>query len=313
MRFRLLGNTGLVVSEIGFGCWGIGGNVGHSSLGPTDDAVSRAAIDRALELGINLFDTADVYGAGHSERLLGDALGSARDRVVLATKGGYDFTREPRVHRFTRDYLRAAVSRSLERLRTDHVELYQLHNPWTQVLADPDVIGVMEELRAQGLFRFWGVSINTVEEAYAAMNAKALGMKVIQAIANVATQDVAYGSFREAQARGVGIFAREVLAQGLLAGRHAYGHTFNPTDARSHFPADRLNFLIGTAHQLRRYFSGRRPESVAQLATKFVLQLAGVTSVLLGMKTPAQVEENARIADLPDLEPPLLDWLREYR
>src|SRR5947209_10943562 len=129
MKYRVLGKTVLKVSEVGFGAWAIGGNAHGNSYGPTDDKQSLSAIGRALELGCNFFDTADVYGHGHSESLLGAALRDVRDQVFIATKVGGNFY-DGDVHMdFTPAHLRFAVERSLERLRTDHIDLLQLHNP----------------------------------------------------------------------------------------------------------------------------------------------------------------------------------------
>src|SRR6266446_8208021 len=147
---RQLGRTELSVSEIGFGAWAIGGNAFGNSYGPTDDAESTRAIRRAFELGCSFFDTADVYGHGHSESLLGAALHDVRDQIIIATKagGGGDFTPA---------YLRMAVERSLERLRTDHIDLLQLHNPPMSLIAAPATYEPLEELKREGLIRFYGV------------------------------------------------------------------------------------------------------------------------------------------------------------
>src|SRR5438874_6951782 len=167
MKYRTLGKTGLKVSEVGFGAWAIGGNNYGNSYGPTDDKVSLAAVERAYELGCNFFDTADVYGHGHSEELLGQALGGIRQRILLATKVGGNFYNRavnplllgriaeavgrpvaelasdiplPVTHdaNFAGDYIRFAVEQSLRRLATDYIDLLQLHNPALGLLADPD-------------------------------------------------------------------------------------------------------------------------------------------------------------------------------
>src|SRR5688572_9478031 len=129
MKYRPFGSTGFQVSEIGFGAWGIGGNAHGNSYGPTDDEESLRTIKTALDLGCTFFDTADVYGFGHSEELLGKALKGGRDRVIIATKGGSDFYHNPPRLNFTEDHLIMAVDKSLKRLDTDYIDLYQLHNP----------------------------------------------------------------------------------------------------------------------------------------------------------------------------------------
>src|SRR2546425_10031579 len=129
MKYRTLGKTGLKVSEVGFGAWAIGGNDHGNSYGPTDDKVSLEAVERAFELGCNFYDTADVYGHGHSEELLGQALRDHRKEVILATKVGGDFYHDPPRMNFNPDYLEFALAKSCERLQTHYIDLYQLHNP----------------------------------------------------------------------------------------------------------------------------------------------------------------------------------------
>src|SRR3989441_1009201 len=168
---RTLGRTGLSVSEIGFGAWAIGGNAFGNSYGPTDDAESTRAIRRAFELGCNFFDTADVYGHGHSESLLGPALHDVRDQVFIATKVGGNFY-DGDVHMdFTPAYLRFAVERSLERLRSDHIDLLQLHNPPLNLIAAMATYEPLEEMKGEGLIRFYGVSVHPPEEGVAAVQA----------------------------------------------------------------------------------------------------------------------------------------------
>src|SRR5437763_865915 len=138
MKSRILGRTGLKVSEIGFGAWAIGGNAHGNSYGPTDDAESVAAVRRAIELGVNFVDTADVYGWGHSEEILGEALQNRRDDVHIATKVGGDFYHGGVRMNFDPGYIAFALERSLKRLRTDHVDVYQLHNPPAEMIGNPE-------------------------------------------------------------------------------------------------------------------------------------------------------------------------------
>src|SRR6201997_2800735 len=198
MRYRTLGSTGLKVSEVGFGAWAIGGNTHGNSYGPTDDEVSIGAIQKAVELGCNFFDTADVYGHGHSEEVLGAALDGIRSDVIIATKVGGNFYNRavnplliPRITAalgrpladvapdaalpvthdacFSPSYLRFAVEQSLRRLRTDYIDLLQLHNPTLGLIADPETYGVLDELKAEGKIRFYGVSVHPPEEGLAAV------------------------------------------------------------------------------------------------------------------------------------------------
>ena len=160
MRSRALGRTRLRVSEIGFGAWAIGGNAHGNSYGPTDDATSIAAVRRALDFGCTFFDTADVYGWGHSEEILGEALAAHRDEVFIATKVGGDFYHGGVRLNFDPGYTAFALDRSLKRLRTDHVDLYQLHNPPAEMMGDPTTYEALENLKAENRILHYGVSIH---------------------------------------------------------------------------------------------------------------------------------------------------------
>src|SRR5262249_8919224 len=150
MRYREFGNTGIKVSEIGFGTWAIGGNEHGNSYGPTEDKTSLEALARALELGCNFFDTADVYGFGHSEELVGKALRSVRDRVVIATKVGGNFYSGRGRQTFARAYIRPALEQSLERLQTDYLDVYHLHNPPLKLIEKPETYAPFKELKREG-------------------------------------------------------------------------------------------------------------------------------------------------------------------
>src|SRR5207249_9854294 len=169
MKTRILGRTGLKVSEIGFGAWAIGGNAHGNSYGPTDDAESIAAVRRAVELGVNFIDTADVYGWGHSEEILGEALEGHREDVRIATKVGGDFYHGGVRMNFDAGYIAFALERSLQRLRTDHVDLYQLHNPPLAMMADPATYEVLDQLQAENKVRHYGVSVHEPLEAVMAI------------------------------------------------------------------------------------------------------------------------------------------------
>lgn len=311
MKYRQLGSTPLRVSEIGFGGWAIGGNEHGNSLGPTDDRTSRAAIDRALELGVTFFDTADCYGHGHSERLLGEALGTRRKDVLIATKVGGDFYDGPMHKNYAPEYLRTALSRSLERLRTDHVDLYQLHDPPAPDVRSEAVQRMMVRLREEGLARAIGVSIHTLEEAHAAIDAGCF--QAIQIAYSVAFQFVPNRLCDQALDRGVAVIAREPLAQGFLTGKYAADHPFEAGDVRAAWPLDHKKYLASLAAKMREYFVERRKsrKSLTEIALQFPLAHKAVASVIVSMKTPEQAEGNCRAASLPPLDRKELAWLRE--
>src|SRR5881409_143349 len=247
VKHRVLGRTQVSVGEIGFGTWAIGGNHVGNSYGPTDDAESRRAVSRAYELGCNFFDTADVYGHGHSEELLGAALAGIRQSVIVATKVGGNFYNRgvnplllgriaealghpldqeppdvplPVTHDadFSPSYVRFAVERSLRRLRTDYIDLLQLHNPALSLIADPETYQVLEDVKREGKIRFYGVSVHPPEEGVAAVDVAR--PDTVQIVYNIVRREAEQTFLPAARAANVGVIAREPLANGLLAARY---------------------------------------------------------------------------------------------
>ncbi|HEX4561915.1 MAG TPA: aldo/keto reductase [Gemmatimonadales bacterium] len=318
MNKRILGRTGFAVSEIGFGSWAIGGNQYGNSYGPTDDAESRRAIRRALDLGCTFFDTADVYGHGHSEEVLGDALAGIRPRVVIATKVGGNFYNRgvhallrdriadvtgtpfdaipadaplPVTHdsTFTPDYIRFALEQSLRRLKTDYVDLLQLHNPALNLIASMDTYGVLEELKQEGKIRAYGVSIHPPEEGLAAIQATM--SDTIQVVYNIARREPEDGLLAAARAANVGIIAREPLANGFLAGGYGPDATWQTGDIRARMPRPYVTKMAALGARVRDLATQSRV-SPSQLALRFVLDNPDVGVVIVGMKTVKQVDDN---------------------
>jgi aryl-alcohol dehydrogenase-like predicted oxidoreductase len=297
MKYRVLGKTGLKVSEIGFGAWAIGGNAHGNSYGPTDDKQSLAAVERALELGCNFFDTADVYGHGHSEELLGQALKGRRSEVIIATKVGGDFYHgSPRMN-FNPDYLEFALGKSCERLGSDYIDLYQLHNPPIQLVKDGRVFKILEKLRASGKIRHYGISIHDPQEGLLAMRDRELG--AIQVAFNILRQEAKNQLFREATKNNVGIIAREPLANGFLAGKLKPESSFLQGDIRHDFPSDYISQLSLATDKLRFLESNSR--TLAQASIRFVLDHKDVSTVIPGAKTLEQVGEDFTSSDSPSL------------
>jgi aryl-alcohol dehydrogenase-like predicted oxidoreductase len=282
VNHRTLGRTGLSVSEIGFGAWAIGGNAFGNSYGATDDAESMRAIRRAFELGCNFFDTADVYGHGHSESLLGAALHDVRDQVIIATKvgGGGDFTP---------GYLRMAVERSLERLRSGHIDLLQLHNPPLDLIAAPATYEPLEDLKREGLIRFYGVSVHPPEEGIAAV--QATRPDTVQIVYNLARRAAEDTFLPTAWAANVGVIAREPLANGFLAGRYDAASTWERGDIRSRMPRPYVAQMSALGQRVREV-AAESGLTAPQLALKFVLDRPEIACAIVGMKTVQQVEEN---------------------
>ena len=297
MKHRVLGKTGLKVSEVGFGAWAIGGNTHGNSYGPTDDKQSLAAIRRALELGCNFFDTADVYGHGHSEELLGEALQDKRSEIMIATKVGGDFYHgSPRMN-FTSDYLEFALAKSCERLRTSYIDLYQLHNPPIQLIKDGRVFKTLDKLKATGRIRHYGISIHDPQEGLLAM--KIGNVETIQLVFNLLRQEAKNQLFRETTRNNVGVIAREPLANGFLAGKLRTDSVFVQGDIRHNFPRDYISQLTTATEKLR--FMESRNRTLAQAAIRFVLDHKELSTVIPGAKTPDQVEEDFASSELQSL------------
>ncbi|TMJ21801.1 MAG: aldo/keto reductase, partial [Alphaproteobacteria bacterium] len=216
VKYRALGRTGLSVSEIGFGAWGIGGRTaGTTSYGDTDDCTLLAALARALDGGITFFDTSAAYGDGHSEALIGQAFAGRRDKVVIATKAGYE-SWDPAPD-FSAAAVVASAEKSLARLRSDYVDLLQLHNPPAEALRDPELRRALERLQAAGKIRAWGVSAKSPAEAIEALTAFEAPM--VQANFNMMdVRALESGLLAEAERRGAGFVGRTPLCFGFLSG-----------------------------------------------------------------------------------------------
>lgn len=290
-KFRILGKTGLSVFEIGFGSWAIGGNRSGWGYGPTDDRMSLPAIDAALNLGCNFFDTADSYGHGHSEVLLGQALKSRRSEVIIATKVGFDFYHEPVKPNFHPAYIRFALHQSLRRLRTDYIDVYQLHNPPPEVLYRSEVLETLDALRTQGKVRWIGVSAATSHDGIAAVYAG--WPETIQVTYNMLAPEAETTLFPLAVSQQIGVIAREPLANGFLSGKYGIHSRFPPGDIRSLWDIETLARITDQVERIKPY---RRPgETLAQLALRFVLESSAVSVVIVGCKTVDQVKENFRL------------------
>src|SRR5688572_21099684 len=224
VNYRDLGRTGWKVSEVSFGAWAIG-----SSWGETKDDESIAALHRAIDLGVNFIDTADVYGDGHSERLIAKVLKERSEDVIVATKAGRRLPAQS-VAGYSRENLTAWIERSLKNLETDAIDLLQLHCPPTDLYYAPEVFGTLDELVAAGKIRFYGVSVERVEEALKAIEYP--GVQSVQIIYNAFRQRPAELFFPEAVRRQVGVLARLPLASGLLAGKLTADTSFASDDHR---------------------------------------------------------------------------------
>ncbi len=295
MRYRKLGTSGIEVSEIGFGAWGIGGpREGVAAYGPTDDGESRRALRRAHELGVNFFDTADLYGLGHSESLIGEALQPVRDSVAIATKVG--FLGAGTAQDFSPARIRRALEASLTRLRTQHVDLYQLHSPDPSALT-PEVLETLEALRREGKVRATGISVRSPDEGHAALD---LGLRVLQVNFNLADQRaLRNGLFARARALGAAIVVRTPLCFGFLTGRYPDEATFADGDHRGRWPLEQRRRWRSAYDAFEAALGALPGTTRAQQALRFCLSYRAVSTVIPGMLDAREVEENALTAELP--------------
>ncbi|MBN9089598.1 MAG: aldo/keto reductase [Reyranella sp.] len=291
MRYRALGCTGLSVSEIGFGAWGIGGRTsGTTSYGDTDDRTSLAALARALDCGITFFDTSAAYGNGHSETLIGQAFAGRRDKVMIATKAGYDSWDRP--PDFSADAVAASVKKSLRRLCSDYIDLLQLHNPPAEALRDERLRGALARLQADGKIRAWGVSAKSPAEAIEAL--AEFGAPVIQANFNMMdVRALESGLLAEAERRGAGFIGRTPLCFGFLSGTIARGTVFPPGDHRLGWLQAQLDNWIEGAGDLLQAVGAAPGTAGAQAALRFCLAFPAVSTVIPGILKPEEADQNA--------------------
>jgi aryl-alcohol dehydrogenase-like predicted oxidoreductase len=313
MQYRALGRTGWQVSTVSFGAWAIGG-----SWGSVDDQESLAALHKAIECGVNLIDTADVYGDGHSERLVAQVLKERKDEIHVATKAGRRL--DPHVAGgYNRENLTAFVERSLKNLDTEAIDLLQLHCPPTEVYYMPETFGVLDDLVQAGKLRHYGVSVEKVEEALKAIEYP--NVKTVQIIFNIFRQRPAELFFKEALRKQIGVIVRVPLASGLLTGKMKSSTTFEADDHRA-FNRHGESFDRGETFAGVEYETGLQvvdqlrplvPEgwSMPQFALRWILMHAAVSCTIPGAKNPKQAEDNTASADLPAISPEVMEQIEQ--
>ncbi len=313
MEYRELGRTRWRISAISFGAWAIGGD----AWGKTDDAESLRALHRAVDLGVNFIDTADVYGDGHSERLVARLRRERSEPILVATKAG----RRLRPHvaaGYDRANLTAFVERSLKNLESEALDLLQLHCPPGEVYQSPEVFGILDDLARAGKVRCYGVSVETVDEAMRAIEHP--GVQSVQIIFNMFRLKPAERFFAAARERKVGILARVPLASGLLAGTMRRDTSFAAGDHRTYNRRGEA-FDAGETFSGVDYETGLRAveelrglvppgATLAQLALRWILMFPDVTAAIPGARTAAQAEANVSAADLPPLTEEALAQVR---
>jgi aryl-alcohol dehydrogenase-like predicted oxidoreductase len=305
MKYRPLGRTGWMVSEVSFGAWAIGG-----AWGQVSEKDALAALNQAIDSGVNFIDTADVYGDGRSERLIAALKKQRKEEIVVATKAGRRLPRQT-VAGYTRENLTAWVDDSLRNLAAESLDLLQLHCPPTELYSRREVFAILDDLVRAGKIRYYGVSVEKVEEAFQAIEHP--NVQTVQIIFNCFRQRPADVFFARARQKQVGILARVPLASGLLTGKLAPDSTFAADDHRNfnrHGEAfdvgetfSGVDYKVGldAVDEIRRLLPAGF--SMTQFALRWILMFDAVSCAIPGGKRPEQVAENCGASDLPSLAP----------
>jgi len=313
LKYRMLGRTGMNVSEVSFGAWAIG-----ASWGQVDDKESLAALHKAADCGVNFFDTADVYGNGRSEKLIARLLKERQETIYVATKAGRKL--EPHTaEKYTPQAIRRFVEDSLKNLEVQTLDLLQLHCPPTAVYYNPELFSALDEMVKAGKLRNYGVSVEKVEEALKAIEFP--GVKTVQIIYNMFRQRPVELFFREAQARRVGVIVRVPLASGLLTGKMSRSSRFPRDDHRNYnrkgqafdrcetFAVVDFEKGLKAVEELKRVLP--KGYSLPQFALRWILMQEAVSCVIPGAKRPEQVVDNCAASDLPRLPGKLMRQVSE--
>jgi len=312
MQYRELGRTDWKISTVSFGAWAIGG-----TWGPVDDKESLAALHRAVDLGVNFFDTADVYGDGRSENLMKQLRSERKEEIFITTKAGRRLDPHTAAG-YNRKNLTAFIERSLKNLGTDAIDLLQLHCPPTDVYYMPEVFDVLDDLVTAGKIWYYGVSVERVEEALKAIEYP--NVQSVQIIFNMFRHRPSELFFEQSRKCKVGIITRVPLASGMLTGKLKPDTTFAPDDHRKFnrhgeafdrgetFSGVDYNVGLEAVEKLKAICpSGMK---MAQFALRWILMFDEVTCTIPGAKRPSQVEENVSVADLPPLDAETMTQVR---
>ena len=303
MRYRTLGRTGWMVSEISFGAWAIGG-----SWGQVSEKEALAALNQAVDSGVNFIDTADVYGGGRSERLIAELKKARKEEIVVATKAGRRLPSQ-KIEGYSRENLAGWIEDSLRNLGIETLDLLQLHCPPTELYDRPEVFGILDDFVRAGKIRYYGVSVQKIEEAIKAIEYP--NVQTVQIIFNCFRQRPADLFFARAMERQVGILARVPLASGLLTGKLRPDSTFAADDHRNFnrhgeafdvgetFSGVDLSVGLEAVGEIRRLLPAGM--SMSEFALRWILMFDAVTCAIPGGKRPEQVAENCRASDLPPL------------
>lgn len=295
MQYRNFGHTDLTVSEIGFGAWAIGGGamIGNTAIGwgDVDDKVSEAAIMAAVDAGINFFDTADIYGLGHSETLLGKTIGQRKDMIIASKVGNVSRDDQFTVD-YSPEYILQACELSLQRLKRDTIDFYQLHTARLGHLQQGDCVDAMLQLQQAGKIRYWGLSLNTFdpfpEAEYLLGHELGNGFQLVLNLINQRSLPL----LKKAGEKGYGIIARMPLQFGLLTGKFDKGAAFAANDHRKNRLVPSIVEASATALAPVWALCDKYQCNKTQLALSYLLSYPEVSVIIPGIRTPEQVAGN---------------------
>jgi aryl-alcohol dehydrogenase-like predicted oxidoreductase len=310
LKYRKLGATDMEVSEVGFGVW----TVSTGWWGKLEERESMTLLNEALDLGINFFDTGDTYGQGYGEEILAKALGKHRNDILIGTKFGYDFYthveregHQERPQDFSPSFVRYACEQSLRRLSTDHIDLYQIHNPRLEAIESDDLFETLEALVQEGKIRYYGSAlgpdIGWFEEGEASMRERKVPS--IQIIYSVLEQDPANKFFPIAEEEGTGLLSRVPHASGMLDGTYDKYTVFAPSDHRSHRRQLWLDNSLKKMEQLD-FLTQETDATIGQVAIQFALARRSIASILPNITNPEQLREFALAPETPALSAEIL-------
>ncbi|SER97240.1 aldo/keto reductase [Salisediminibacterium halotolerans] len=314
MNYRKLGSTDLTISELSFGTWAIGG-----AWGSTNDTEALKGLETAIDKGVNFFDTADVYGDGHAEKLIGRKAKERQEEVYIASKfgRGLDFT-DPDTYK--EKQVRSFLDRTLKNIGRDTLDLYQIHCPPMKIIQDGEIFSVLDKLQKEGKIRYSGVSVESTEEGLEAL--KYPNVKALQVIFNLFRQKPVDELFPKAIDQGVGILARVPLASGLLTGKFQPSQAFAADDHRN-FNRDGAAFNVGETFAGLPFETGvdlsqeiewikDNRETMAAAALKWILEHDAISAVIPGFKTAKQVEDNLKAIDVPGFSQTEMEQLKSF-
>ena len=320
MQYTQLGKRGPIVSTVGFGAWAIGG----MNWGETDDAVSKRALHEALDLGVTLIDTADVYGFGHSEELIAEVIGErGKDNVVIATKAGNDFYHStekddkgygPIRQNTDKDYIIVAAEQSLKRLKVDALDILQIHSSNTELLERDDPWEALAILKKQGKILHAGWSVQSFKETEQAhfLDRHHDLIDVIQVRYNLLEREAEKELFPRAMKYGIGVIVRIPLLFGLLTGKFNKDSCFSEDDHRRfNLSSDKLAKYLDDLEKMQPLFDAFPEQSMAQVSLRFCISHPACHTVIPGAKTPEQVADNCQASDFGPLPGEMIPELED--